>query len=1207
MKAKIRPITLKEPVPVYDIVINESVPCFSLKGGIFSHNTVPSSSELREIYEPRTNTSIMLHADYAQNEVRFLAKMANETNLMAAFERGVDVHRYVASNILKKPEDEITSTERSYAKAACVTGDTRIKLLDGRTLRIDELSEEWIKNPHKEYYTYSFDLEDGLQKPGHISFCGKTKTDTKLAIVTLVDASGEEYTVRCTVDHLFVLYGGYGKRADELEVGDRFIHGRTWTSSGYEYISDPIHGGSQRTHKLIGKQLGFTSEKYDGEWVIHHKDSNKRNNNPTNLENVTREKHSRHHSSNRDLGTFIEWDDERKEQQSQRLSEMKGEGWEGSVHWHGSLSQHLQYIRDLIHFGKLNSDNYNKYRPKYTYCRFENLAETFHLLPNELIKRAMEYEVSGNELKEMEGPNPDILRDTVNYFWQSDSEEAKEWRERHSKRQIKTMTDINLRENVKLLQQKRKIVNNLKNILTEFSKKEILDDYNGCKKKCSLRTSSLKSIEMYFGSLEEAIKEVENFRVKSVEIIEGDEVQFYDLTVDDYHNYALELKGDGNKSEFIYIENTFGLLYGKSIQSFASEMMGGDLAGAKKFFNEFFTAFPGIKKFVDEQHAQVLEHGFVYTIFGDPININTDFYREDEVLRRSQNYPIQCLHKSSKINMLDGTNPTIEELSNKQGPFWIYSFDKNKNEYVPALATKAWKSGETSKMIRVTLDNGEVVETTDFHLYMLRDGSYRRADELRINDSLMPLKIETHSNNIEGDVQNTWNGKFNSCYGYPIIKLNDGTWKFVHRFSAENTLIKPESNEILHVHHKDRNPNNNNPDNLEWLTCSQHILEHQPEGIEAFREFVKSPEGEMWREDMSDYMSSKNREREIYYPEWHQNQKDAVSKEVKKRLEETGSVLGIDNPEERSRIHKEKVWGQYKEKIIEGLKVGHNTEEAKKNHSNASKDREKSPEYRINRIRKHIQKMRDNGLHFHTAKLYDESVNTLVEQELISKFQKRPSSWLLKVYSSWDDVLYAINDNHKVIKIEVVEYNEPIPVYDIEVPSCSNFGLSAGIIVHNSSASSLGAHAIYLLNEAVAKHRIRAAPLGFCHDACDWDIEIEDLFKFIPLMYDNMVSYIKRRFGIPVDIDWELGIHQNFMMKLEPKEEIFEFECPKDTFYDIIERMETHFDVKYEITKEKEESHSMKDLFAKKGAFSKFFGTKTIVCEGNIQFFEKVA
>ena len=158
-----------------------------------------------------------------------------------------------------------------------------------------------------------------------------------------------------------------------------------------------------------------------------------------------------------------------------------------------------------------------------------------------------------------------------------------------------------------------------------------------------------------------------------------------------------------------------------------------------------------------------------------------------------------------------------------------------------------------------------------------------------------------------------------------------------------------------------------------------------------------------------------------------------------------------------------------------------------------------------------------------------------------------------------------------------------------------------------SSASSLGAHAIYLLNESVATNHIQASPLGFCHDACEWDIEVADLFKFIPLMHETMVGYIKKRFDIPVDIDWELGVHQNFMMKLEPKGDEYKFECPKETLPQIVERMETHFHVEYEIEEENEKYQSLKDLFVNKGAFSKFFGDTVVECEGTMRFEEKIA
>ena len=45
-----------------------------------------------------------------------------------------------------------------------------------------------------------------------------------------------------------------------------------------------------------------------------------------------------------------------------------------------------------------------------------------------------------------------------------------------------------------------------------------------------------------------------------------------------------------------------------------------------------------------------------------------------------------------------------------------------------------------ANVIRVTLDNQETIVCTPDHLFMLRDGSYKRADQLTVDDSLMPLR-----------------------------------------------------------------------------------------------------------------------------------------------------------------------------------------------------------------------------------------------------------------------------------------------------------------------------------------------------------------------------------------------------------------------------------------------------------------------------------
>lgn len=59
----------------------------------------------------------LVDADYSQIELRVLAHMANDENMIAAFNSGTDVHRVTASQVFGVPEDEVTSLLRSRAKA----------------------------------------------------------------------------------------------------------------------------------------------------------------------------------------------------------------------------------------------------------------------------------------------------------------------------------------------------------------------------------------------------------------------------------------------------------------------------------------------------------------------------------------------------------------------------------------------------------------------------------------------------------------------------------------------------------------------------------------------------------------------------------------------------------------------------------------------------------------------------------------------------------------------------------------------------------------------------------------------------------------------------------------------------------------------------------------------------------------------------------
>ena len=73
--------------------------------------------QLRHAFLPKDKNHILIGADYSQIELRVLAHLSGDEGLIADFKDGADIHRATASRVFNIPYDEVTSTERSRAKA----------------------------------------------------------------------------------------------------------------------------------------------------------------------------------------------------------------------------------------------------------------------------------------------------------------------------------------------------------------------------------------------------------------------------------------------------------------------------------------------------------------------------------------------------------------------------------------------------------------------------------------------------------------------------------------------------------------------------------------------------------------------------------------------------------------------------------------------------------------------------------------------------------------------------------------------------------------------------------------------------------------------------------------------------------------------------------------------------------------------------------
>ena len=73
--------------------------------------------EIRKVFIPKESTDVLLSCDYSQIELRVLAHMSDDKNMIDAFNHHSDIHTKTASEVFKVPVEEVTSLMRSRAKA----------------------------------------------------------------------------------------------------------------------------------------------------------------------------------------------------------------------------------------------------------------------------------------------------------------------------------------------------------------------------------------------------------------------------------------------------------------------------------------------------------------------------------------------------------------------------------------------------------------------------------------------------------------------------------------------------------------------------------------------------------------------------------------------------------------------------------------------------------------------------------------------------------------------------------------------------------------------------------------------------------------------------------------------------------------------------------------------------------------------------------
>ena len=71
---------------------------------------------MRKAFIPRSEDFVLLAADYSQIELRIIAALSEEENMISAFQNGEDIHASTAAKVFNVALDEVTREQRSNAK-----------------------------------------------------------------------------------------------------------------------------------------------------------------------------------------------------------------------------------------------------------------------------------------------------------------------------------------------------------------------------------------------------------------------------------------------------------------------------------------------------------------------------------------------------------------------------------------------------------------------------------------------------------------------------------------------------------------------------------------------------------------------------------------------------------------------------------------------------------------------------------------------------------------------------------------------------------------------------------------------------------------------------------------------------------------------------------------------------------------------------------
>ena len=112
-----------------------------------------SGKEIRKAFIPRNKDFFLMAADYSQIELRVIAALSNEDNMIRSFEKNEDIHTSTAATVFNIPIEKVTKQQRSHAKIVnfgIIYGVSAFGLSNQTDLNIKE-SKNLIETYYEKY------------------------------------------------------------------------------------------------------------------------------------------------------------------------------------------------------------------------------------------------------------------------------------------------------------------------------------------------------------------------------------------------------------------------------------------------------------------------------------------------------------------------------------------------------------------------------------------------------------------------------------------------------------------------------------------------------------------------------------------------------------------------------------------------------------------------------------------------------------------------------------------------------------------------------------------------------------------------------------------------------------------------------------------------------------------------------------------------